>query len=138
MTAIRATNTERGVRCSSSAHRARRLRSLALDASAWPGARHRTWCRAEPALSSPAADGANARSEHAARHLATAPRLHGYARFAFHAALLIGMAVAALIRWPAPASHGALGTAALAAFIMLLLELVAGSVGEAARDIIGG
>ncbi|MCS0495374.1 FUSC family protein [Ancylobacter sp. MQZ15Z-1] len=53
-----------------------------------------------------------------------------------HSALLVGMAVAALIRWPAQQLHGALGTAALTAFIMLLLELVAGSVAGASHDII--
>lgn len=61
--------------------------------------------------------------------------VYGYA-LPFHAALLFGMAVAALIRWPAQQLHGALGTAALTAFIMLLLELVAGSVGGAAHDIV--
>lgn len=65
----------------------------------------------------------------------TAALVYGYV-LPFHAALLIGMAVAALIRWPAQQLHGALGTAALTAFIMLLLELVAGSVGGAAHDIV--
>ncbi|WP_454683601.1 FUSC family protein [Ancylobacter moscoviensis] len=59
----------------------------------------------------------------------------GYA-LPFHAALLVGMALAALIRWPAQQLHGALGMAALTAFIILLLELVAGSVGGASHDIL--
>ena len=53
-----------------------------------------------------------------------------------HFALLIAMAVAALIRWPAQQLHGAQGTAALTAFIMLLLELVAGGISPAAHDIL--
>ena len=53
-----------------------------------------------------------------------------------HFALLIAMALAALIRWPAQHLHGALGTAALTAFIMLLLELVAGGISPAAHDIL--
>lgn len=53
----------------------------------------------------------------------------------YHAALLVGMAVAALLRWPAERRSGALGTAALTAFIMLLLELVAGTLGRAEHDI---
>lgn len=59
--------------------------------------------------------------------------LYGLA-FPGHWALLVGMLVAALVRWPAQHLHGALGTAALTAFVMLLLELVAGSVGQAAQD----
>lgn len=51
-----------------------------------------------------------------------------------HWGLLAGMMIAALVRWPAQQLHGALGMAALTAFIMLLLELVAGSVGGAAAD----
>ncbi|MCJ8142689.1 FUSC family protein [Ancylobacter sp. A5.8] len=52
-----------------------------------------------------------------------------------HAGLLVGMALAALLRWPAERRSGALGTAALTAFIMLLLELVAGTLGRAQHDI---
>lgn len=48
--------------------------------------------------------------------------------------LLTGMLIAALLRWPAQEMHGALGMAVLTAFIMLLLELVAGSVGSAEAD----
>lgn len=51
-----------------------------------------------------------------------------------HWSLLFGMLVAALLRWPAQEMHGALGMAVLTAFIMLLLELVAGSVGQAEAD----
>lgn len=51
-----------------------------------------------------------------------------------HAGLLVGMAAAALARWPADRRSGALGTAALTAFIMLLLELVAGTIGRAEQD----
>lgn len=51
-----------------------------------------------------------------------------------HWGLLAGMLVAALLRWPAQELHGALGMAVLTAFIMLLLELVAGSVGSAEAD----
>jgi hypothetical protein len=40
-------------------------------------------------------------------------------------ALMIGMAVAALVRWPAQQVHTALGLAAMAAFIILLLQLAA-------------
>lgn len=63
----------------------------------------------------------------------------GYGLAAAHLApghwpLLIGMLVAALLRWPAQNLHGALGMTALTAFIMLLLELVAGSVGQAEAD----
>ena len=53
-----------------------------------------------------------------------------------HTALLLGMAVAALLRWPAQQRHGALGMAVLTVFIMLLLELVAGNVGSATHDIV--
>lgn len=56
--------------------------------------------------------------------------------FTAHAALLTGMAVAALLRWPAQQLNGTLGAAALTAFIILLLEVVAGGVGGAARDIV--
>lgn len=40
-------------------------------------------------------------------------------------ALMIGMAIAALVRWPAQQVHTALGLAAMAAFIILLMQLVA-------------
>lgn len=56
--------------------------------------------------------------------------------FPSHTAALIGMVVAALVRWPAHQYHGALGNAALTVFIMLLLEFVAGGVTGAAHDII--
>lgn len=55
--------------------------------------------------------------------------------FPAHAALLTGMALAALLRWPAQQLNGTLGAAALTAFIILLLELVAGGIGGAAHDI---
>lgn len=51
-----------------------------------------------------------------------------------HWGLVAGMLVAALLRWPAQSLHGALGMGALTVFIMLLLELVAGSVGRAQAD----
>ncbi|MDF2995166.1 MAG: hypothetical protein K0R27_803 [Xanthobacteraceae bacterium] len=51
-----------------------------------------------------------------------------------HWGLLAGMLVAALLRWPAQELHGALGMAVLTAFIILLLELIAGSVGRAEAD----
>lgn len=50
-------------------------------------------------------------------------------------ALLVGMALAALLRWPANSYNGTLGMAALTAFIILLVELVAGGVIGAAHDI---
>lgn len=40
-------------------------------------------------------------------------------------AVLVGMTVAALIRFPAQQRHGALGIAAMAAFVILVLQLVA-------------
>jgi len=40
-------------------------------------------------------------------------------------ALLVGMTVAALIRFPAQQRHGALGIAAMASFVILVLQLVA-------------
>jgi Fusaric acid resistance protein-like len=40
-------------------------------------------------------------------------------------ALLVGMTLAALIRFPAQQRHGALGIAAMAAFVILVLQLVA-------------
>ncbi|QIB34378.1 FUSC family protein [Ancylobacter pratisalsi] len=60
--------------------------------------------------------------------------VYGYA-LPFHSALLAGMALAALIRWPAQQLNGALGAAALTAFIMLLLEFIAGGVTGASHDI---
>ena len=60
---------------------------------------------------------------------------YGYL-FPSHMAALAGMAVAALLRWPAQQYHGALGSAALTAFIMLLIEFVAGGVTGAAHDVI--
>lgn len=61
--------------------------------------------------------------------------LYGYV-LPYHAALLVGMAVAALLRWPAQQRHGALGMAVLTVFIMLLLELLAGNAGGATHDIV--
>ncbi|GAB4069689.1 FUSC family protein [Ancylobacter sonchi] len=49
-----------------------------------------------------------------------------------HSLLLVGMAMAALLRWPFQQLSGMLGTAALTAFIMLFLEVIAGTVGGAA------
>jgi hypothetical protein len=40
-------------------------------------------------------------------------------------ALMIGMAIAALVRWPAQQLHTALGLAAMAAFIILLMQMAA-------------
>ncbi|HVG51689.1 MAG TPA: FUSC family protein [Xanthobacteraceae bacterium] len=40
-------------------------------------------------------------------------------------ALMIGMAIAAMVRWPAQQVHTALGLAAMAAFIILLMQLAA-------------
>ena len=45
--------------------------------------------------------------------------------FATEAGLMIGMALAALVRWPAQRLHGALGFGAMAVFIIMLLQLVA-------------
>lgn len=61
--------------------------------------------------------------------------LYGYL-LPYHAALLAGMAVAALLRWPAQQRHGALGMAVLTVFIMLLLELLAGNARGATHDIV--
>jgi uncharacterized membrane protein YccC len=56
----------------------------------------------------------------------------GYAAlFTSQAALMIGIVVAALARWPAQQKHGALGVGALTAFVMLMVELVIASRGEA-------
>jgi hypothetical protein len=48
-----------------------------------------------------------------------------------HIALMIGLVLAALARWPAQQRHGALGVGALTAFVMLMIELVAASRGQA-------
>jgi hypothetical protein len=61
--------------------------------------------------------------------------LYGYL-LPYHAALLAGMAAAALLRWPAQQRHGTLGMAVLTVFIMLLLELVAGNAGGATHDMV--
>lgn len=45
-------------------------------------------------------------------------------------ALLIGMTIAALIRWPAQQLHGALGLGAMAVFVILLLQLVGALTGQ--------
>nr|WP_246519740.1 FUSC family protein [Ancylobacter lacus] len=52
-----------------------------------------------------------------------------------HWGLIAGMMIAALIRWPAHEIHGILGNAALTMFVLLLLEVIAGSAGVAARDV---
>lgn len=52
-----------------------------------------------------------------------------------HWGLMAGMMVAALIRWPAHEIHGILGNAALTMFVLLLLEVIAGSAGVATRDV---
>ena len=51
--------------------------------------------------------------------------------FPNHVALMIGLVFAALARWPAQQRHGALGVGALTAFVMLMIELVASSRGQA-------
>jgi uncharacterized membrane protein YccC len=48
-----------------------------------------------------------------------------------HIPLMIGLVLAALARWPAQQRHGALGVGAITAFVMLLIELVASSRGQA-------
>jgi hypothetical protein len=48
-----------------------------------------------------------------------------------HIALMIGLVLAALARWPAQQRHGALGVGALTAFVMLMIELVTASRGQA-------
>jgi uncharacterized membrane protein YccC len=48
-----------------------------------------------------------------------------------HVALMIGLVLAALARWPAQQRHGALGVGAITAFVMLMIELVSSSRGEA-------
>jgi len=48
-----------------------------------------------------------------------------------HRALMIGLVLAALARWPAQQRHGALGVGAITAFVMLMIELVASSRGQA-------
>jgi len=45
--------------------------------------------------------------------------------------LTIGLVLAALARWPAQQRHGALGVGAITAFVMLMIELVASSQGQA-------
>jgi hypothetical protein len=55
-----------------------------------------------------------------------------YAAFLpWHAALMIGLVLAALARWPAQQRHGALGVGAITAFVMLMIELIASSRGQA-------
>ena len=46
-------------------------------------------------------------------------------------ALMIGLVLAALARWPAQQRHGALGVGAITAFVMLMIELVVSSRGQA-------
>ncbi len=48
-----------------------------------------------------------------------------------HIPLMIGLVLAALARWPAQQRHGALGVGAITAFVMLMIELVASSQGQA-------
>lgn len=48
-----------------------------------------------------------------------------------HVALMIGLVLAALARWPAQQRHGALGVGAITAFVMLMIELIASSKGQA-------
>ena len=48
-----------------------------------------------------------------------------------HFALMIGLVLAALARWPAQQRHGALGVGAITAFVMLMIELVSSSRGQA-------
>jgi uncharacterized membrane protein YccC len=56
----------------------------------------------------------------------------GYAAlFPSHLALMIGLVVAALARWPAQQQHDALGVGTLTAFVMLMIELVTASHGQA-------
>lgn len=50
--------------------------------------------------------------------------------FVSPAALMVGMTLAALVRWPAQQLDGALGLAAMAAFVVLLLQLVAHMMGD--------
>jgi hypothetical protein len=44
---------------------------------------------------------------------------------------MIGLVLAALARWPAQQRHGALGVGAITAFVMLMIELVVSSRGQA-------
>jgi hypothetical protein len=53
------------------------------------------------------------------------------ALFPNHIALMIGLVLAALARWPAQQKHGALGVGALTVFVMLMIELVVSSRGQA-------
>jgi uncharacterized membrane protein YccC len=48
-----------------------------------------------------------------------------------HVALMIGLVLAALARWPAQQRHGALGVGAITAFVMLMIELISSSKGQA-------
>jgi hypothetical protein len=48
-----------------------------------------------------------------------------------HLPLMIGLVLAALARWPAQQRHGALGVGAITAFVMLMIELIASSKGQA-------
>lgn len=53
------------------------------------------------------------------------------ALFPSHTALMIGIVLAALARWPAQQQADALGVGSLTAFVMLMIELVSASRGEA-------
>jgi hypothetical protein len=56
----------------------------------------------------------------------------GYAAlFPSHVALMIGIVLAALGRWPAQQQHDALGVGTLTAFVMLMIVLVSASHGQA-------
>jgi uncharacterized membrane protein YccC len=48
-----------------------------------------------------------------------------------HVPLMIGLVLAALARWPAQQRHGALGVGAITAFVMLMIELISSSQGQA-------
>jgi hypothetical protein len=48
-----------------------------------------------------------------------------------HIPLMIGLVLAALARWPAQQRHGALGVGAITAFVMLMIELISSSQGQA-------
>jgi hypothetical protein len=50
--------------------------------------------------------------------------------FPSHTALMIGIVLAALARWPAQQQYDALGVGTLTAFVMLMIELVASSRGR--------
>jgi len=50
--------------------------------------------------------------------------------FTSHAALIIGMTIAAIIRWPIQDRNGSLGQAAMAFFILLMMQLIAHLTGH--------